>query len=88
MSWLFSIHNTHPFNLPGILTKSHALPTTIIPEFKQSKNDQKSLCVNKRLTPWLHYRHLHYTQHCMNADKLGYLVAMANINCVEIDKLS
>ena len=26
-------------------------PPTIIPEFKQSKNDQKSLCVNKRLTP-------------------------------------
>ena len=26
-------------------------PTTIIPDFKHSKNDQKSLCVNKGLTP-------------------------------------
>ena len=33
----------------GILTKTHALPTTIIPEFKQHKNDQKSLCVNKTM---------------------------------------
>ena len=27
----FSIHNTHSSNLSGILTKTHAIPTTIIP---------------------------------------------------------
>ena len=48
MSWLFSIHNTHPSNLS---IQSSNSPTTIIPDFKHSKNDQKSLCVNKGLTP-------------------------------------
>ena len=48
---LNSEHAFHQNLASGILTKTHALPPTIIPEFKQSKNDQKSLCVNKRLTP-------------------------------------
>ena len=47
-SWLFSVHNTH-----SIKTSLHQafwpkLMNSITPEFR---NDQKSLCVNKRLTP-------------------------------------
>ena len=51
-SWaVLNSHHASIQSTSGILTKIQALPTTIIPDFKQSKNDQKSLCVNKRLTP-------------------------------------
>ena len=47
-------HNTHSIKTSlhqAFWPKRMHSPPTIIPEFKQSKNDQKSLCVNKRLTP-------------------------------------
>ena len=67
----------------GILTKTHAPLTTIITEFKQSKNYQKSLCVNKWLTPPtpLSSSPIYPTLRTQTVDKLCYLVAMAKMNC-------
>ena len=54
MSWLLSIKFTYSIQSSlhqAFWPKLMQSPPQLIPEFKQSKNDQKTLCVDKRLIP-------------------------------------